>query len=339
MSTEVLSTRALNRAVLARQLLLERSTLGLNPALDQVAGIQNQYAPNGYIGLWSRLADFARAHLAEALDQRLVVQGTTLRATIHLVSPEFFNLSNSAAREERTTWWFRANRRNDQDEMRTIALRIAAALQAGPRKRTELIKQLGLDAGTWNGALNFLDLIRVPPSGTWENRRADQYGLFPREPLDPGQAQKEIVSRYLRAFGPASLQDTATFLGLKPGIVKPLLVGYRSYRTEDGIELFDIDDGALPDPETDSPPRFLPPWEASLLVHARRSGILPEEYRPLIFNTKMPQSVPTFLIDGKVAGTWALDPNDLRLHPYRKLDRRSASALDDEAERLRAFIA
>ncbi|MDQ3499661.1 MAG: winged helix DNA-binding domain-containing protein, partial [Actinomycetota bacterium] len=97
-------------------------------------------------------------------------------------------------------------------------------------------------------------------------------------------------------------------------------------------------DGLLLDPETPSPPRFLPPWDANLLVHARRSGILPEEYRQLIFNTKMPQSVPTFLIDGKVAGTWKLNPDDLQVTPYGKLDRRSRADLLQEAEALRAFI-
>ncbi|MFN2488132.1 MAG: DNA glycosylase AlkZ-like family protein, partial [Acidimicrobiia bacterium] len=177
------------------------------------------------------------------------------------------------------------------------------------------------------------------PSGTWENRRADLYDLFAAPSIDPAAARREMVDRYLRAFGPAGGKDIAAFLALNLNGLMPLLAGYRTFLSEDGSELFDVEDGLLPDPNTPAPPRFLPPWDANLLVHARRAGILPEEYRPLIFNTKMPQSVPTFMIDGRVAGTWALDANDLRLSPFRKLDRRSASELEDEAEKLRAFIA
>ncbi|MGI8518583.1 MAG: winged helix DNA-binding domain-containing protein [Acidimicrobiia bacterium] len=338
MSTEVLSAQAINRAVLARQLLLERSNLPMSDALDQIAGIQNQYAPNGYIGLWSRLADFKRETLTATLERRTVVQGTTLRGTIHLVTPEFFQLSNEAVREERAAWWFRAARRNDQEAMRVVAKQIAQALAQGPRKRAALMQDVGIDAATWNGATAFVDLIRVPPSGTWGNRRADLYDLFAAPSIDPAVARPEIVGRYLRAFGPASAKDIATFLALNLNGLKPRLAGYRTFRSEDGTELFDVEDGLLPDPNTPAPPRFLPPWDANLLVHARRTGILPEEYRPLIFNTKMPQSVPTFLIDGRVAGTWRLDATDLQISPFGKLDQRSTSALNDEAERLREFI-
>jgi Winged helix DNA-binding domain len=333
----MLSQQALNRALLARQLYLERSRLSITAALDQIAGIQNQYAPSGYIGLWSRLIDFQRDQLTDALERREVVQGTTLRGTIHLLTPEFFQLSNDAVREERTAWWFRSTGRNDQVEMRSIAGQIAIALQAGPRKRTDLMRELGVDSATWNGATNYLDLIRVPPSGTWEHRRADLYALIPFKSVDPAAALKAMVARYLKAFGPASATDTATFLGLRLGQVKPLLETYRPFRGPDGAHLFDIEDGPFPDPDTPAPPRFLPPWDANLLVHARRSGILPEEYRPRIFNTKMPQSVPTFLIDGRVAGTWRFEDGDISISQFEKLERKAASELDDERERLRQF--
>ena len=333
----MLSSRALNRALLARQLYLERSRLSITAALDQIAGIQNQYAPSGYIGLWSRLVDFSRGQLTDALERRAVVQGTTLRGTIHLLTPEFFQLSNDAVREERTAWWFRSTGRTDQAEMRRVAKRIATALQKRPRKRAELMRELAIDSAAWNGATNYLDLIRVPPSGTWEHRRADLYALVARKSGDPAAAQEAMVARYLRAFGPASAPDTATFLGLRLGQVKPLLEEYPSFRGPDGVDLIDIEDGMLPDPDTPAPPRFLPPWDACLLVHARRSGILPEEYRPLIFNTKMPQSVPTFLIDGRVAGTWRFENGEISVSPFKELGRKAKSELDDEREGLRRF--
>ncbi len=334
-----LSTRALNRALLARQLYLERSDISIPRALDRIAGIQNQYAPAGYVSLWSRLVGFERGHLTDALMRGDVVQGTTIRSTIHLVTPEFFHISNAAVREERTAWWFRATGRNDQVEMQRVAKDIEAALREGPQPRNLLMKKLGIDSATWNGATNFVDLIRVPPSGTWEKRRADIYGLLPARPIDAEFARQTLVERYLTAFGPASATDAATFLGLPPSRVKPLMVAYPTYSGPEGIELFDVEGGLMPDPQTPVPPRFLPVWDAALLVHARRTQILPERYRSRIFNTKTPHSHNTFLIDGQVAGTWKFQDDDIAINPFEPLDRRAALELDEERARLRAFHA
>jgi hypothetical protein len=108
----------------------------------------------------------------------------------------------------------------------------------------------------------------------------------------------------------------------------------RTLREQRGAELLDLPDALLPDPETPAPVRFLPTWDASLLVHARRTGILPEEQRPKIFNTKTPQSVATFLVDGRVAGTWRWDRGMVRIEPFGRLDRATRTALDEEAEGL-----
>lgn len=335
--TTTLTEQALNRAVLGRQLYLERSNLDIPDALDQVAGIQNQYAPNGYIGLWSRLQDFERESLTRALESGEVVQGTSLRATIHLASPRLFGLSNAAVVEERFEWWKQATKTTEIAPVERAANLIRRELAKGPRKRNDLMKELGLDANTWAGATALVDVIRVPPSGTWTNRRADLYGLFQSQTFDNPVA--EMVDIYLRAFGPAGAKDVSTFLGLRIGTIRPFLADRPTFLSPAGEVLFDIDDGLLPDPETQAPPRFLHPWEACLLVHARRSGILPEEYRPLIFNTKVPQSIPTFTIDGRVAGTWAIDANDLKITAYTTLDKSWKRDLDTEAEKLREFLA
>ncbi|HKZ21363.1 MAG TPA: winged helix DNA-binding domain-containing protein [Acidimicrobiia bacterium] len=333
----MLSERALNRALLARQLYLDRSDLPIPQALDLIAGIQNQYAPAGYISLWSRLTGFRRHQLTSALERGKVVQGTSIRSTIHLVTPEFFQLSNAAVREERTAWWFRATGRHDQLEMQKVAKEIEAALRKGPQPRNLLIKELGIDSATWNGAVNYLDLIRVPPSGTWEKRRADLYGLLPTKPIDPEEARRAMVDRYLRAFGPAGVADAATFLGLRPAQIRHLMADYPTYRGPQGIELFDVEGGLLPDPDTPAPPRFIPVWDATLLVHARRTQILPERYRSRIFNTKTPHSHNTFLIDGQVAGTWKFESGDITINTFEPLDRRTTVALNEERDRLRGF--
>jgi len=111
----------------------------------------------------------------------------------------------------------------------------------------------------------------------------------------------------------------------------------RHFRDERGGELLDLPRAPLPDPETPAPVRFLPTWEATLLVHARRTQILPETYRPLVFNTKTPHSVPTFLVDGAVAGTWRYEKGRIRLEPFAPLPRVVRRELEDESERLAAF--
>jgi hypothetical protein len=128
----------------------------------------------------------------------------------------------------------------------------------------------------------------------------------------------------------------ADWAGLPVALVEPHLerVATRSFVSEDGAQLVDLPRAPLPDPDTPAPVRFLPTWDASLLVHARRSGILPEEHRPKIFNTKMPQSIGTFLVDGVVAGTWKLDGGRIRTESFVKLERAARRALADEAARL-----
>ena len=186
----------------------------------------------------------------------------------------------------------------------------------------------------------WLDLVRVPPSGTWERRRADIYAaaedwLGPPA-IAPPEAVDHLVRRYLGGFGPATRNEIADWAGLPIAAIAPALdrLRLRRYRSEDGKELVDLSRAPLPDPETPAPPRFLPVWDAALLVHARRTGILPERYRPRVFNVRTPHSVNTFLVDGRVAGTWRHERGRIRLEPFGRLDRAARRALGEEAERL-----
>ncbi|HET6549154.1 MAG TPA: crosslink repair DNA glycosylase YcaQ family protein, partial [Solirubrobacter sp.] len=182
----------------------------------------------------------------------------------------------------------------------------------------------------------WLDLVRVPPSGTWERRRADLYDLATRwvgpPDVDPGAALDHLVTRYLTGFGPAPKADIANWAGLGVRELEPALARLELRQLDGG--LLDLPDAPRPDPDTPAPVRFLPTWDATLLAHARRAGILPERFRPRIFSTKMPQSVGTFLVDGAVAGTWRLDGT---VEPFGRLDRATRRAVDEEAGRLREF--
>jgi CRP-like cAMP-binding protein len=346
MPGRTLTERQLNRALLARQMLLERSPLAPARALERIGGIQAQYAPSSYIGLWSRVAGFERAHLTRSLERRAVVQGTLMRSTIHLVSARDYPLLAAGVRQDRRDWWLGATRwAVDARAMATVARRVGELLAGGPRRRGEIIDQLGLDATRWNGAGLWVDLVRVPPSGTWEQRRADLYALAENwvGPLDasPEQGLKHLVRRYLGGFGPATLKDVANWAGLSPETVRRAVgrLRLRRFRDDRGEELLDLPRAPLPEPDTPVPVRFLPTWDATLLVHARRTQILPERFRPAVFNTKTPHSVPTFLVDGRVAGTWREEGGRIRLDPFEPVPRKWRRELDDEVRRLAAFIA
>lgn len=340
----VLSTRALNRAVLGRQQLLQRGESTLPRMLESMAGLQAQYAPSMYIGLWSRLEGFERDHLTSALEKATVVQGTLMRATIHLVSAGDYWPFAKGIGDVRREWWLRAQRpRPHRAELEAAATRLRAELVKGPLKRKQIDELVGPQLRA--GVVMWLDLVRVPPSGTWERRRADLYAASD-DWLGPGLASVEeglelLVRRYLGGFGPAAPKDIADWAGLTITTLRPVLerLRLRRFLTEGGEELIDLMRAPLPDPQTPAPVRFLPLWDATLLAHARRSGILPEKYRSLVFNIKTPHSVPTFLVDGAVAGTWKHEGGGVRVEPFHPLDRQTRKELEEEAERVSDFHA
>jgi len=310
MAERGLTELALNRAVLGRQLLLERRKLRPADAIERVGGLQTQYAPSGYIGLWSRLDGFARADLTAALESRKVVQGTVMRATIHTVTAADYPLFVAGVREARRELWLRAHRRQIEPEVvADAAARTRALLADGPRRSKDLMQALGVNNVIWNGVGLWLDLVRVPPSGTWEQRRADLYmtaetWLGPVE-ADTQQGLDLLLRRYLGGFGPAAVKDIADWAGVSVQTLAPAVerLDPRRFRDERGTELIDLPRAPLPDPATPAPVRFLPTWDATLLVHARRGQILPERFRPLVFNTKTPHSMPTFLVEKIESGT------------------------------------
>ena len=336
-----LTQRDLNRALLARQLLLERVRLPIPRALERLGGIQDQYAPNAYIRLWSCLEGFRRDDLTRALERRSVVQASLLRATIHVVSRRDYWPFAVAIRTPQRDWWLRTRRpRPAERELERQAEKLRALMAGGPRRQEELVEVVGR---SWGMVGPWLDLVRVPPSGTWEKRRAHLFQTAERwvgpEDVDPVSALDHLVRRYLAAFGPAPRGDIAQWAGMRLGDVTPALdrLSLRSFRDERGGELLDLPRAALPHPDTPAPVRFLPTWDAILLVHARRTGVLPERYRPLIFTTRMPQSVGTFLVDGAVAGTWRYDDGRVRWEAFERIGRADARDVEDEAERLAAF--
>jgi len=350
MADRVLDTRTLNRALLARQLLLQRSKIPITRAVERIGGIQAQYAPSAYIGLWSRLHGFRRPRLTHALEAAELIQATLMRVTIHVVSATDYPILTAAVRRSRRELWSRVAKSRDLDPhgWQRVATIITEALADGPRPRVELIQALideGFAKDIWEGVGLWVDMIRVPPSGTWERRRADLYGLasdrVTMAPIDEQAALEHLVGRYLRAFGPATIGDVSSWSGVSITTLRPVIGGMRlrSFRYEEGNVLLDLHRQPIPDPGIPVPARFLPTWDATLLAHARRTQILPEEHRNEVFNTKNPQSVATFLVDGVVAGTWRQEGPKVKLEPFAPLPRPARRELDVEAALLAAFLA
>jgi hypothetical protein len=289
-----------------------------------------------YIGLWSRIAGLERGALTEALHRRAVIQAKMMRVTIHLCSREDYWPLLEPIRDARRASWLRPRKGIAAAAMEEAAGAVRAALAEGPLRRKQLDelagKELAPGVGLW------VDMVRVPPSGTWERRRADLYGLaedwLPRPELDA--PLERLVTRYLTGFGPAAKAEIANWAGLKPVDVEPALDGLVTYAAQDGTTLYDLPGSPLPDPDTPAPVRMLPTFDAILLAHARRALILPEEHRPKIFNTKMPQSIGTFLVDGAVAGSWKPDGT---LTPFVELTKAERRQVDKEHAALGAFSA
>jgi hypothetical protein len=342
----VLTQRELNRALLARQLLLERVKLPVPRAIERVAGLQTQDSRSGYIGLWSRLEGFERDDLTRALERRSVVQGTVMRITIHTVSARDYWLFTEGIRRLRRESWTKSHaQRADVKTMPTVSRRAESVLAGGPRWRRELMEVLGIDAPTFNGIGMWVDLLRAPPSGTWERPRADLYVTadewLKRQSANEEDGREHLLRRYLWAFGPATLNEAANWAGLPAKALAPTAekLRLRHFRAEDGAELLDLPRAPLPDPDTPAPPRFLPPWDATLLAHARRAEILPEEHRAKVFNPKTPHTLTAFLVDGHAAGTWKLERGRVKLDPFGRIPKEARKGLDAEAERLEEFAA
>ena len=353
----VLSDRELNRALLARQLLTKRVALSPAAAIQRLAGLQAQWSPAPYIGLWSRLSKFAIADLERALAERSVVKATLMRGTLHLVSAEDYPaLSVAATRTLGGRWAPAARRIPDAGKIHAGALRFAKT----PRTREALAdflitqgisRELSRPMLWWLIAANGW-LVHVPPSGTWSYRRsgdliaADEWIRGAREPsLD--SAIRLTIERHLAAFGPATVEDISSWSSIRTPAIRTALEELgskvRLFRDARGRALYDLKGAPLPDAETTVPVRFLPKWDSTLLAYspAERVRILSETHRKAVI-AKNGDVAQTFLVDGMVAGTWAASATPkqltLSLTPFGRLGKADRAALTEEGEALARFL-
>jgi len=347
----VLSTRALNRAVLERQMLLERVELPVLETIERLIGLQAQLPNPPYIGLWTRLVAFEKDDLTRLMMHKRVVRSTMMRATQHLVTARDYLQLRPVLQPmlERICRGYFGKRMADIDRAELLETG-RALLEEAPRTVTELRALLlerwpDGDPDALGFSLQFLlPLVHVPPRGTWGRGGAVPATLaesWLRRPLSNDQSPDELIVRYLGAFGPATVADVqewSRLTGLKAAMerLRPQL---RTFRDEAGKELFDLPDGPLPDPDVPAPPRFLPEYDNIVLGHADRRRMLSDELRKALWTKN--GLLASALVDGTVAATWKIVRDrkraTLTIDPLRRIARKDRAALAEEAERLLAF--
>ena len=341
----VLTSRDLNRATLARQILLERRRLTPVAVIRHLVGMQAQSPQAPYIGIWSRAAGFRRRTLERALATRAVVKATVMRQTLHLVTWPDYALLRAALSETNFPW--------DSALARRLGPGVRALAAGGPVTRAQgmefLERQHGLTGVTarraWRNARLQAHVLHHHESALWEPPPGDRFEQIDEpETHEPTESRAGIIERYLRAFGPASRRDIGAWSMMHvPEIGRAIDLLDRvgalvRYRDEGGRELLDVPGAPLPDADVPAPVRFLPKWDNVLLAWADRTRILPEAYRRAVI--KMNGDVAqTFLVDGFVAGTWRSEDGHLVTEPFAPLPRSVQRELNDEAERLQAFLA
>jgi uncharacterized protein YcaQ len=337
----VLTQRELNRALLARQLLLERASLTPVRALERVAGLQAQDPRAPYIGLWSRVAGFRREHLTSALHRRTAIKATLMRATIHLVSARDYSFFLPAILPMLRGYWRRyATSRGyayDPDEL------VARAREhtREPRSGRELKEALGGEGPWWR--LRFHEpFVHVPQADEWAFGRQPRYMAaehWVQRPFATAEDGTEhLVRRYLAGFGPASAQDVAAWSGVPMSMLRPTLAALklRRFLDERGRVLLDVPRAPLPPADTPAPPRLLAPFDNAVLSHADRTRIVSDEHRQRIIRAGIVD--PVFLVDGLVAGRWRLAKKGVVLDPFEPLPRRVQRELREEADALQKWL-
>jgi hypothetical protein len=334
----VLTQRELNRATLARQLLLRRVRLPVVQAVERVAGLQAQLGSTPYVGLWTRLEGFRPQTLEQALKRGAAARGVLMRGTVHLVSTRDYGLFGTALDVASPGWV--------TPEIEETAIRLAEPLReyaSEPRSRPEIIEWVEREHGIAPDGTNRLwyalrlkaRIGHSPESSLW---RAPIHGptfvAVDQGELDGDEARAELVRRYLAAFGPATRAEIAGWSGLKVRDFADHLDGLERLRDDRGRELLDLPRAPLPAADTTAPVRLLPKFDNVLLDRQR---VLPDEYRTLVVR-KNADVQPTFTVDGLVAGVWRVQRGRLVTEPFAPLPRAAKRELEDEAARLEAWL-
>jgi len=355
----VLTLRELNRAMLARQMLLQRERIGVVPAIERLAALQAQWAPSPYIALWSRLSDFDRSSLWSAIKNARVIRARLMRGTLHLVSARDFYAYAVATQDLQRGAWNRLQVGRGVDPAQVA--RLAVAFARKPRAKEEVIAHLTERVGTLGGPFNWLiwrfvsahaDLVSAPPGGRYDYGGTDAPYVAARHWMRGGARPTEdaavelLIRRAVTAFGPVTLADIAKFAGQVPARIRPgierLAPRLATFADEQNRVLYDLPRAPRPDADARAPIRFLPRYDEVLIAYQHRDRVIAEHHRPAIY-AKNAIVEAVVLVDGFAAGTWVIERTKteaiLRLSPFKKLAMKDRTEAAAEGERLARFMA
>jgi hypothetical protein len=345
-----LTARRLNRATLARQLLLHREVVDVVEAVRRVVALQAQEPASPYLALWNRVASFDPADLDAAFTGRAIVKASLMRITLHAVVAEDYPPFQAAMARS-----LRASRLGDP-RFRVGGLSIAEAdallpgvlaFVAEPRTRPELEAHLATrvdDAAqpTWWAMRTFAPVHHAPTGGPWSFGPRASF-VAARETLPPDardESLRRLARRYLEGFGPATPQDLARFTLLTRAVARDAMVALGDDLVElDGPDgpLFDVAGTALPDEDVPAPPRLLPMWDSTLLAYVDHGRVIPPDYRRIV-TRQNGDVLPTLLVDGYVAGVWRPADDGIEATAFHPLPEAAWDGLAAEARALRTFL-
>jgi hypothetical protein len=348
-----ITRRELNRATLARQLLLAREPVSAVEAVERLCGMQAQEAKPPFIGLWTRLEGFRRDDLRAGLHERAIVRAMAMRATLHLLSAADYAAFRATLQPALSAAMRGALRGRDQgldlDKLLPVARDLVAERPYNFQELRAALQEAFPDVN--HRALGYavrthLPMVMVPTDDRWGFPSVADFTLAETwldEPLSQDAAPEALVPRYLASFGPATAADVQTWSGLggMKAVLEEMRPGLHVLEDERGRELFDLPDAPRPAEDVPAPPRFLPEFDNLVLAHADRTRLLADEHRPAVV-TKNLRVRATFLHDGEVRGTWTIERKKaaatLHLAPFEPLPKEAADALAEEGERLLRFV-
>jgi len=350
---EQLTRRRLNRATLARQMLLRRDRCSTVEAVERLCGLQAQEPRPPFPGLWTRLHEFRREDLHQALHDRTVVRGTLMRGTLHLMSAADYVAHRMTLQPMLTRSLALLGARASGLQAEEVLPVARALLSERPRTFGELrVALVETFPGINDRALGFtvrmrLPLVMMPTEDRWGFPADSRFGLAENwlgTPVADEANLEALALRYLAAFGPATAADMQQWSGLQK--IKPVLESLRprlaEFHDERGRTLFDLPDAPRPIEETPAPPRFLPEFDNLVLSHADRTRVLADEHRHFVLGAKNGRIPATFLVDGWVAGTWRVERKKqvatLAITPFCALAKSTAAALTEEGDALLRFV-